>query len=68
MYIKQHHPDFPTSSTLDGEGDKVRVRTIVKSVRMVLSALRATLRDEADNLSFLLKQVTMIVNHYCDKM
>ena len=68
LNLLSHHPDFPTSSTLEAEGDKNRVKTIVKSVRMVLAALSSTLRDEADNLSYLLKQVSMIIQNYRDKL
>ena len=92
LHLLSYHPDFPSSSAMEDEGDKRRCRNIAKvprtrldaprwvdpgsptpsslrspqNLRMVLSALTASLQDGTNNLSFLLKQVGMIDRHYDD--
>ena len=39
----------------------------MKNLRMVIDTLMNSLKDISSNLSFLLKQVNMILQHYCDR-
>ena len=68
LHLLSHHPDFPTSTTVDGEGDTVRMEHLIRSVKMVVKVLLGSLRQGADNLSFLLKQVDMISQNYEDAL
>jgi len=66
IYLLSYHPEFPESSTLEEEADKKRMGHIYKSVKMVLRVLLESLENEADNLSYLLKQVNLITRDYED--
>ena len=68
LHLLSHHPDFPTSTTVDGEGDQRRMDDLIRSVKMIVNVLRNSLRPGADNLSFLLKQVDMITQNYEDAL
>jgi len=68
LHLLSHHPEFPTTTTCDADGDKVRLRTLIKSVKMILSVLLGSLRKGADNLSFLLKQIDTISQNYEDAL
>jgi uncharacterized membrane protein YgcG len=68
LHLLSHHPDFPTSTTVDGEGDQRRMDDLIRSVKMIVNVLRNSLRAGADNLSFLLKQVDMITQNYEDAL
>lgn len=66
LYLLSYHPEFPTSSTLENESDERKVKNILRSVTMVIDSLLASLKRDADNLSYLLKQVNTIVQDYVD--
>jgi hypothetical protein len=67
LYLLSHHPDFPMSSSLSEKGDEDRLSRIMSSIRMVLTVLRSSLRNASDNLSYLMKQVSVIAEHYRDR-
>ena len=66
LHLLSYHPDFPTSSSIEDEADKRRLKGITKNLRMVTDTLLNSLQDDIGNLSFLLKQVNMISQHYED--
>lgn len=66
LHLLSYHPDFPTSSSIEDEADKKRLKGITKNLRMVIDTLLNSLQDDIGNLSFLLKQVNMISQHYRD--
>ena len=66
LHLLSYHPEFPESSTMENELDKKRCRNIVKNLRMIHNVLMSTLPEGTNNLSFLLKQVNMIDQHYED--
>jgi hypothetical protein len=66
LHLLSYHPDFPESSAMETEADKKRCRNIAKNLRMVINALTQSLGEDSNNLSFLLKQVGMIDQHYDD--
>jgi hypothetical protein len=67
LHLLSYHPDFPITASLDTDADKKRMKTLVKCVKMILSVLLDSLANQADNLSFLLKQVQMISQYYQDR-
>lgn len=68
LHLLSYHPDFPTSPTCESEGDKRRMKAIVRCVRMLLTALQSSLRNESSNISFLLKQLNLITHFYGDRL
>jgi hypothetical protein len=66
LYLLSYHPEFPTSSNLEQEGDKKKVQNILSSVKMVINNLMNSLKRDSNNLSYLLKQVNTIVQDYVD--
>ncbi len=52
---------------MESEADKRKMRAVVKSVKMILRVLQSSLRHEANNLSFVFKQVSMISQFYLDR-
>ena len=67
LYLISYHPDFPEDASVESEGDKRRVKGLVRSVKMVLQVLFESLQNQADNISFLLKQVQTISQFYEDR-
>ena len=60
LYLLSYHPDFPTSTSCDNDGDIRRLKKIATIVRMVVKVLVDSLSSEENNIAFLLKQVNMI--------
>jgi hypothetical protein len=67
LYLLSYHPNFPRSTRIDTEEDERRIEGIIRSVKMVLRVLFATLSSETDNLPFLLKQVNTISQRCRDR-
>jgi hypothetical protein len=68
LHLLSYHPDFPTSSSIEDEADKRRLKGIMRNLRLVIDTLLNSLKDDIGNLSFLLKQVNMISQHYEDSL
>jgi hypothetical protein len=68
LHLLSYHPDFPTSSSIEDEADKRRLKGIMRNLRLVIDTLLNSLKDDIGNLSFLLKQVNMISQHYQDSL
>ncbi len=66
LHLLSHHPEFPSSVAISGEGDREKMNRLIRSVKMLLNVLLGSLVQGADNFSFLLKQVDMIAQHYED--
>lgn len=66
LHLLSYHPDFPTSSSVEDEASKRRLRGITKNVRMVTDNLLDSVVQGEDNLSYLLKQVNIISQNYVD--
>ena len=67
LHLLSYHPDFPTSTTIETEGDKKKLKSITRSLKMLLTILTDTLRNDANNISFLLKQLNLISQYHVDK-
>lgn len=67
LHLLSYHPDFPESPEATGEADKKRLKLLIKCLNMILDVLTETLRNQAENLSFLIKQVSLISQHYEDR-
>ena len=61
LHIISYHPDFPTSTTIETEEDKKLMVNVMKLVRMVLKVLNTSLQSNADNTSFLMKQLHLVL-------
>jgi len=70
LYLLSHHPDFPQSATMEDSADQIRLKAVIQSVRMVVSALLDTLPAGCNtgNLSLIFKQVNMIAQYYKDRL
>ena len=67
LHLLSYHPDFPTSSKIENDSDKRKLKNIMRNLRMVIDTLMNSLKDVSSNLSYLLKQVNMISQNYQDK-
>jgi hypothetical protein len=67
LHILSYHPDFPTSSAVDTEEDKIKLQGVVACVKMLLKILHESLSEGASNVSYLLKQLNLINQRYIDK-
>lgn len=68
LHLLSYHPDFPTTPECESESDQRRLKAVMRSIRIVITALQASLRNEASNISYLLKQLNLISQFYNDKM
>jgi hypothetical protein len=68
LHLLSHHPDFPSSATIDSEQDKRRMKAVMKSLSMVVNVLLDTVYTAGDNLSYLFKQVNIITQFYTDRI
>ena len=68
LHLLSYHIDFPTSPDCSSESDGNRLKVVVRSIRMVLLALQSSLRNEASNIPYLLKQIHLISQVYCDRI
>lgn len=67
LHLLSYHPDFPTSSSVEDEASKRRLKGIYKNVRLITETLlNSVVSSGEDNLSYLLKQVNTISQHYTD--
>ena len=67
LYLLSYHPDFPTSASLENEGDQEKFNKMYSCLQMALSGLFESLASESDNISYLLKQVSTLVQKYTDR-
>jgi predicted outer membrane protein len=70
IYMLAHHPNFPSNVELSGEGDSSKMKNIVKSLKMVTNSLVSTLNTDqlaASSVSFMMKQVNVILQFYQDR-
>lgn len=68
LYLLSHHPDFPSSVHLDGDGDQRRASELTNSIRMIITALLNSAGTEAsNNLSYLIKQVEILSAYFCSR-
>lgn len=68
LHLLSYHTDFPTSPDCSSESDDNRLKVVVRSIRLVLQALQSSLRNEASNIPYLLKQIHLISQVYCDRI
>jgi hypothetical protein len=68
LHLLSHHPEFPASAAIDGDQDKRRLKSVLKSLNMVLDVLLGSAATNGDNLSFLFKQVHLITSYYTDRV
>ena len=68
LHLLSHHPEFPSSAAIDDELDRKRMKSVVRSLTMVLNVLLDSVSSEGDNLSYLFKQVHMITRYYTDRI
>jgi hypothetical protein len=68
LYLLSHHPDFPSSVHLDGEGDQRRAAELTNSLRMMITVLLNSAGTEtSSNLSYLIKQVEILSAYFCSR-
>eukprot|EP01036_Dinobryon_divergens_P025862 gene25862-34451_t len=68
LHLLSYHIDFPTSPDCSSESNDNRLKVVVRSIRLVLQALQSSLRNEASNIPYLLKQIHLISQVYCDRI
>lgn len=66
LHLLSHHPEFPSSTVIDDEQDRRRMKAVMKSLNMVLTVLLDVTSGE--NLSYLFKQVNIISRYYTDRI
>ena len=67
LYLLSYHPEFPTSTNVESDADKRKLRKMATVIRTAVKVLVETLSGEENNIAFLLKQANMIQGHYEDK-
>lgn len=67
LHLLTYHPDFPESITLEGD-DAKKMKSIMQSINMLLTAFQTTLKDETSNLPLLYKQLNTISSRFADKL
>lgn len=67
LYLLSYHPEFPTTTTVESESDRRKLRKMATIIRTAVRVLVETLPGEENNIAFLLKQVNMIQGHYEDR-
>ena len=67
LYLLSYHPEFPTTTTVESESDRRKLRKMATIIRTAVKVLAETLPGEENNIAFLLKQVNMIQGHYEDR-
>jgi hypothetical protein len=67
LHLLTYHPDFPESVTLEGD-DAKKMKSIMQSINMLLTAFQTTLKDETSNLPLLFKQLNTISSKFADKL
>jgi hypothetical protein len=68
LHLLSYSPDFPRSVALDNEDDKKRMKSVIRCVTFLLTALQSTLRVETSNLPYLFKQLNTINRDYVDRL
>ena len=68
LHLISYHPDLPTSPECSSESDSKALKVVLRGIRLVLLALQSSLRNEASNIPYLLKQVHLISQLYCDRI
>lgn len=67
LYLLSYHPEFPTTTTVESDADRRKLRKMATIIRTAVRVLVDTLPGEENNIAFLLKQVNMIQGHYEDR-
>ena len=67
LHLLSYHPEFPTSTAIDNETDKRRMKNLVRSVSMLLQVLQNSLISESCNMSYLLKLLNTANRFYVDR-
>ncbi len=68
LHLLSYSPEFPRSVGLESEEDRRRMKSVVRCINCVLTALQSTLRVETSNLPYLFKQLNTINRSYVDRL